>query len=230
MMRSLLVVLLSLGISSVAFAEEITARSVDGAGAVDDTQALADQTEEAGVSTGSLLEGDVALGFFGGPIMRLTSASGNIGWMLGLRGGAVFNEKITLGLAGFLSVADPDLITDTPYPNPRTITFGYFGPEVGYIYHASDTFHARARVLAGFGRIGHNGTSSDPYVGTDNFFVGEPGLDFVARLHEMVELSFGVGYRFGYDIQLEGFKLNSDNRVTTANGLNIDFAVEANVL
>lgn len=161
-----------------------------------------------------------------GVAVRGTTASANLGGMAGLRLAYIADERVSLGLAGFMTFAGP--IVEGAARNQRTLSFGYGGPELGFIYHTR-AMDVSLRGLFGIGRIGNYGTSNDTYSGTDTFYTLEPSLH-AQMLFGPLKVGLGVGYRWALNVHQAGLPRNADGTTTAVNGVNVDLTGEFNVL
>jgi hypothetical protein len=161
-----------------------------------------------------------------GVAVRGTTASANLGGMAGLRLAYIADERVSLGLAGFMTFAGP--IVEGSARNQRTLSFGYGGPELGFLYHTR-AMDVSLRGLFGIGRIGNYGTSNDTYSGTDTFYALEPSLH-AQMLFGSLKVGLGVGYRWALNVHQQGLPINKDGTTTAANGFNVDLTGEFNVL
>jgi hypothetical protein len=131
-----------------------------------------------------------------GAVLRGTTASSELGMLVGARGAWVRNGRLSLGAAGFVTVIDP-LFADATYRNDRYLRFFYLGAEAGYAVTLPDPVGMRVRALLGGGGVSHHSMhSTDVGSGTQGFFVVEPGVELYGALLPRLTLSAGVGYRF----------------------------------
>ena len=161
-----------------------------------------------------------------GVALRGTTASANLGGMAGLRVAYIADERVSLGLGGFMTFAGP--IIDGSARNQRTLSFGYGGPELGFIHHTR-AMDLSLRGLFAIGRIGNYGTGNDTYSGTDTFYVLEPSLH-AQMLFGVWKVGLGLGYRWALNVHQQGLPVNSDGTTTAVNGFNVELTGEFNVL
>ena len=69
----------------------------------------------------TLLNGDVASGYFGGPVLKITEVNNKISYMIGARGGWIVNKKYVFGLGGYglISAVSAPIETRIEYNSPK---------------------------------------------------------------------------------------------------------------
>jgi hypothetical protein len=133
-----------------------------------------------------------------GAVLRGTTASGELGVLLGARGAWVKDGRLSLGAVGFVSVLDP-AFTTAAYRNNRYLRFFYGGVEAGYAVSLPDPVGMKLRALVGGGGVSHHSYhSSDVSAGTTGFIVVEPGVELFAAILDRLQLGVGLGYRWAY--------------------------------
>ena len=176
----------------------------------------------------TLLTGEVTHGGFGGPDWKMTKIYGDMGLMVGGKGGWIIDHKMFIGGGGY------GLVNEIPAPvADRYLNFGYGGVVVGGIIGSDKVVHACVSALIGGGGVNYrkhwedmNGhwdddiyyyDDSDPdFISNDNFFVIEPGVDLELNVAKFMRITFGVSYRIVNG--LEGKDLeNSDLSGVSAN-------------
>jgi hypothetical protein len=166
----------------------------------------------------TLITGDITSGGFGGPVLKVTEFDGDVGLMMGLRGGWVINRSLVIGAAGY------GLNQDYYDPSDRDLNLGYGGGFVEYVILSDKLVHLSVNTLIGGGGVNYvSGRSRwywdddpdfDDFV--DGFFVAEPGVDLVLNVTKFFRLGMGFSYRYVDGVELEGLS-DSDISGPSAN-------------
>ncbi|RMH69737.1 MAG: hypothetical protein D6675_11880 [Gemmatimonadetes bacterium] len=132
------------------------------------------------------------IGGFGGPVLKITDINGDIGALVGGRGGWILNHSLTLGAGGYLLASDLDLTPKVApldeVPIPEQLKFGYGGFEMGYVIRPKELVHFSFNTLLGAGNVRLENFE-------DNFFVVEPALNMEINVTPNMRLGMGLSYR-----------------------------------
>ncbi len=217
------------GESHIIIASDVQAD--DRAGATETAVGAGTPVASAAGPRKTLLSSDLTTGYAGGLVIRGTSAGDRMGLMAGLRAAWVANHQLGVGAAAFVTALGPRF-EDSGFRNDRDLFFFYGGLELTYTLTSSEIIHGMARGLVGAGGAGHfSGRDNDVYVGTDFFWVVEPGVEVVVDLYEALSVGVGVGYRFapGVDLRRGVLTRGADAPNNLLNGVNVDLSVSYGV-
>ncbi|MBI5511236.1 MAG: hypothetical protein HY903_20945 [Deltaproteobacteria bacterium] len=149
-----------------------------------------------------------------GAVVRGTSAAGEPGAAIGVRGAYGLNHRLSVGAAGFVTVWDPRA-SALSYRNARYLRFYYLGLELGYAVTLPDPLGLRLRGLVGAGGVTHHSYhANDVSAPTQAFVVAEPGLELYWPILDKLTVAAGVGYRWAWGADFAP----SLRAVRTANG------------
>ena len=182
----------------------------------------------AGVSLGhaqktqTLFSNDVSHGGFGGPVVKFSEVTEDVGVWVGARGGWIinFNDSNALSLGG----GGYGLVTDHPVPDPNFgdpgtdyyALIGYGGFELEYTNLSYCLVHLTLSSLVGAGGLtardqDYNEVDDD----SNTFFVFEPGANLEINITSFFRLALGASYRMTNGIDRAGF---TDDDFTQFNG------------
>jgi hypothetical protein len=160
----------------------------------------------------TLFDGDVSHGGFGGPVVKFSDISGDLGVWVGGRGGWIINldreHAFSLGGGGYAlvtehSVPDPDFRDgDADY---YALT-GYGGVEIEYTNRSYRIVHFTVSSLIGGGGLmmrEHDFSDVDNHY--DHYFVFEPGVNLEVNITHFFRAAVGIGYRMTSGIGTAGF-------------------------
>ena len=145
----------------------------------------------------TLLDGDVASGYFGGPVFKITEVNNNISYMIGARGGWIVNHKYAFGLGGYglISSVPAPLETRLEYNSPKLkMEYNYGGFEFVYIIKSDELIHYTLYSLTGLGNI-ELYSPKNINQNNDTFFVFEPAINVIMNVHSAIRIGVGVSYR-----------------------------------
>ncbi len=160
----------------------------------------------------TLISGDFESGGFGGPGIKFTQMNGELGILVGGRGGWIINHTIVLGGGGYglvNEIVSKEILPDTTL----NLDMGYGGFEIGYIHTSDKLLHYAIQILIGAGEVSH--TDGKRYYGlnynegSDTFFIIEPSIDFVLNVTPNFRLAAGASYRYISGVSLSEIT-NSD--------------------
>jgi len=144
----------------------------------------------------TLVKGDIESGGFGGPVVKFGTFNGELGVLVGGRGGWIINHSFILGGGGY-GLAN-NVRAKTLGPNgERYVNFGYGGLELEYIPQSDKLVHLSFMVLIGAGGVGWR----DEDVGVsrnsegDAFFIVEPAVHATLNVTKYFRISAGASFR-----------------------------------
>lgn len=139
-------------------------------------------------------------GGFGAPVLKVGSVNGQMGLIVGGRGGWVVNKTFVLGGGGYGLVTHND-VTGLPKTN---LQLGYGGAELEWIVASDEAVHASAMLLIGAGgaqirsdsawESGQNYRMGD--IASTTFFVLEPQVNVELNLTRWFRVGAGASYRW----------------------------------
>jgi hypothetical protein len=160
----------------------------------------------------TLFDGDVSHGGFGGPVVKFSDVSGDLGVWVGGRGGWIINldreHAFSLGGGGYA------LVTEHRVPDPDfrdgdadyyALT-GYGGVEIEYTNRSYRMVHFTVSSLIGGGGLmmrEHDFSDVDNHY--DHYFVFEPGANIEINITHFFRAAVGIGYRMTSGIGTAGF-------------------------
>ena len=162
-------------------------------------------------------------GGYGCPELKLTPINGNLGLMVGGRGGWIINSTFSIGGGGYGLVTNHKI--DNYFKNTTNDTnvylrVGYGGLYLSYINNSNEIIHFTVNALIGAGgavytpsyssMVQHDsfGFNNSPYENSA-FFVFEPGVGIEVNLLKFFRIELGASYRY-----ISGLELT---RTTSAN-------------
>jgi hypothetical protein len=142
-----------------------------------------------------LIQGEFESGGFGGPVLKVTSLAGSTGVLVGGRGGWIINHSFILGGGGYGLANYVRAETPGPNGEPY-INFGYGGLELEYVRNWDKLVHYSVGLLIGGGGVGHRGEYNSGDVDSRGFFVMEPWAEAHVNIVEFFRISGGISYRW----------------------------------
>lgn len=139
--------------------------------------------------------------------------------LLNLRGGAVFDDKVSVGGFYNLSVNDfrPNFIGS---PGPA-MDFRWVGGFVEYTLYANRTFHLTFPLLIGGAELDADEVNGNDFGTEANFLLVEPSALLEVNLLNNLRFNIGAGYRFGGDFSYLGFDQSAISGFSAQAGLKI---------
>ncbi|TAL70849.1 MAG: hypothetical protein EPN82_00670 [Bacteroidetes bacterium] len=155
--------------------------------------------------------GEITHGGYGAPELKLTQIQGELGLMVGGRGGWIINSTISLGGGGYGLVTSHQIAGyKPPFDTTAYLRVGYGGLFVEYINNSNKLIHFTVNTLIGAGGASytkefHDGMNWDNnnwiYESTP-FFVVEPGATIDLNVAKFFRISLGASYRFVSGVDL----------------------------
>ena len=172
--------------------------------------------------TQTLFDGKATHGGFGGPVVKFSDVSGDLGVWVGGRGGWIINfdenHAISLGGGGYGLVTD-HLVPELNFGDPESEYFamiGYGGFIFEYTNRSYQLVHFTASTLIGAGGLMiRDGNYNDMDHSPDSFFALEPGLNLELNVTDFFRIGAGLSYRLTSGIGRAGF---SDSDFSGLNG------------
>jgi len=153
---------------------------------------------------------------FGGPAAKYTRLNEQDTYLVGARGGWVFNDVLTLGFGGYGLMNDIEI--NPAQPDTNLMNFGYGGIIVEYIFMPEQPIHAKVNTLLGGGFLSYRKSDND---NGDMFFVLEPGLDAVIKAGSFMDIAIGVSYRYVWGVKPATFEYRLSNNEISSFSFNL---------
>ena len=137
---------------------------------------------------------------YGGPSAQFTGMKGNFGFLMGGRGGAIFNDSFVVGgaLYGLVQPVVNAKINGTD----QRIGLGYGGLLLEYDFYPKNLVNFSVGTIIGSGGIGE---FADRRARPTPFFVLQPEANVFVNVTKFFKLGTGVAYRYSNGINLNGF-------------------------
>jgi hypothetical protein len=158
----------------------------------------------------TLLGGELSHGGFGGPVLKITQISEELGILSGGRGAWIINHMITVGGGGYTLINDIEVTGAADAPNLR---FEYGGFELGFILASDRLLHFSVNSLFGTGRVGSRWGEGDgdwDAADNDHFFVLEPSANVMVNVAKFFRIGLGASYRYVTGIDDFGHLTDAD--------------------
>jgi hypothetical protein len=159
-------------------------------------------------------DGPVTIGGYGGPRLAYSQFDGKDTWLMGGRGGAIFNKTFVFGGAGYGIVNSPvfsnHTIGDSTY-NEVYLEGGYGGMLFEYIIKPNKVVHISIPLLVGAGGMlytdkrfsSSQGEDMDNHIlSNSTFFVIEPGVEIELNVIKFMRIAAGINYRYASGLDL----------------------------
>ncbi len=171
-------------------------------------------------------KGEITYGGYGGTRVAFSSFAGHDTWLVGGRGGAIFNNSFVIGGAGYGIVNSPKFV-NVVENEVAYLEGGYGGMLLEYILMPHKLVHLSFPLVIGAGGLLYSDTPATG--GTDigqsilantAFFVVEPGVELELNVVKFMRLSVGATYRYASGIDLP------NTSSTAFNGLSGTFSLK----
>ena len=129
-------------------------------------------------------------GGYGGPVVKFMSLGGDLGVLVGGRGGWIINHTFVIG-GGFY-----DLASDVKIDG-NDLQMEYGGFELEYIWRSDSVLHFTIHMGIGGGKV----EMIDPVYSSDKFFYIEPTLNGEVNILKWFRINAGIGYLWVDNIQ-----------------------------
>ena len=129
-------------------------------------------------------------GGYGGPVVKFMSLGGDLGVLVGGRGGWIINHTFAIGGGGYGLASDIKI-------DGNDLQMDYGGFELEYIWRSDKVVHFTIHMGIGGGKVG----MIDPVYNSDKFFYIEPTFNGEVNLLSFIRINAGVGYFWVDDIE-----------------------------
>ena len=135
-----------------------------------------------------------------GPEAQFTSMKGNFGFLLGGRGGAIFNDRFVVGGAAY-GLVQPTLNLPLDGDTKR-MGVGYGGLLLEYYFSPRSLINYSVGALVGSGGVAEIGDRAGRRTA---FFVLQPEVNVFVNVTRFFRVGTGVAYRYSNGLNLNGF-------------------------
>lgn len=147
----------------------------------------------------TLVGNHVTSGGFGGPVLKISSISGEAGLLVGGRGGWIIklNPSTSFVIGGGVYGLASDVKANNVFINnhQQYVSFGYGGVELEYVHQSYKLVHFSIQTLIGAGGVAYQNRDREKQTDNDSFFVCEPGANVMVNVSHFFRIGAGVGYR-----------------------------------
>lgn len=147
----------------------------------------------------TLVGNHVTSGGFGGPVLKISSISGEAALFVGGRGGWIIklNPSTSFVIGGGGYGLATDVRANNVFINNRQqyVSVGYGGVELEYVHQSYRLVHFSIQSLIGAGSAGYQNKDHDNSTNNDSFFVWEPGVNVLLNVTHYFRIGGGLGYR-----------------------------------
>lgn len=154
--------------------------------------------------SGSMINGSVSHGGFGGPVVKISSINNGLGVFVGGRGGWIINfhpdHAFVFGGGGYGLSTDIEIDDVMLSGEPVYLKLGYGGLELEYVNRTRNLVHFSVYTLIGGGGANYNEEDQNG----DTFFVIEPGVNALFNVTDFFRIGGGVSYRLISGVNLDG--------------------------
>ena len=156
--------------------------------------------------------GEITHGGYGGPEVKLTQLQGEMGLMVGGRGGWIINSSFSIGGGGYGLVTTHKINNYPTFYDDSSayLRVGWGGVFLEYINNSNNLIHFTVNTLIGGGEASYTksykngmmwGNDGWSYESTP-FFVVEPGATVDLNVAKFFRISLGASYRFVSGVDL----------------------------
>ena len=129
-------------------------------------------------------------GGYGGPVVKFMSLGGNLGVIIGGRGGWIINHMFVIGGGGYGIASDITI-------DGNDLQMDYGGFELEYIWRSDAVVHFTIHTGLGWGKV----EMRDGAYVSDRFFYIEPTFNGEVNIISWLRINAGVGYFWVDDIE-----------------------------
>jgi hypothetical protein len=162
-------------------------------------------------------------------VRATTAADGSAGMMIGVHGGYTLFPNILVGVAGYITVVDPEIMVLSQYRNARYLRMGYAGVEGTYHLSLPANMATNFRLLVGMGGMLHHSKNTfDGNSPSDLFMVIEPNVEYTMQIMPNVNVFAAVGHRKGLFAELQGLPIDPSTKtaINVVDGWNGEVGVQ----
>jgi len=184
---------------------------------VDDGRCAVEEVPREKDDEETLLSNPITIGAYGAFTMKFDQVYDNFAYLLGGRGGLVFNRAFVIGGAGY--GLTNDILVDVQLPSGQYyMDFGYGGFFMEYILASRKLAHLSINALIGGGNIQLH-DEFDYFEYEDDFFVFEPGAELELNFSPHFRIGAGGSYRYIAGANLAGI----NSRDLSGPSINLNF-------
>ncbi|HKI46393.1 MAG TPA: hypothetical protein VKA08_13775 [Balneolales bacterium] len=147
----------------------------------------------------TLVSNHIGSGGFGGPVLKISSISGEAALFVGGRGGWIIklNPSSSFVIGGGGYGLSTDVEANNIFINNRQqyVSVGYGGLELEYVHQSYRLVHFSLQSLIGAGSAGYQNKDRENRSNSDSFFVWEPGVNVLLNVTHFFRIGTGLGYR-----------------------------------
>lgn len=165
-------------------------------------------------------QGEITYGGYGGPRVALSSFNGKNTWLVGGRGGVIFNSSFAVGGAGY-GIANSPQFTNIDTNKVAYLEGGYGGLLLEYILLPNKLVHLSFPVIIGAGGLLYSETRAiddadfdQSIIANTSFFVLEPGVELEINIIRFMRLAAGVSYRYTNGMNLPNTSSSAFNALS----------------
>lgn len=159
----------------------------------------------------AFIQSPLESGFYIGPEAKVCVILDEYEIMAGGRAGWIINHKFSIGAAAYKMVSERSIIYLPPnfdFINPD-IEMSYGGLLFEYIHNFDKIEHFSLDMIIGMGSISLHEDRFITVHEQDNYFIVEPGANFMLNFTKFLRVGIGFGYRMAYDVEF-GYYDNED--------------------
>ncbi|MCL5991856.1 MAG: hypothetical protein M1419_07115, partial [Bacteroidetes bacterium] len=157
--------------------------------------------------------GEITHGGYGAVELKLTQLQGEMGLLIGGRGGWIINNSFSIGGGGYGLVTSQKINNYPTYYDDSSayLRVGWGGLFVEYINSSNKLIHFTVNTLIGAGGASYTRSYHDGMNNWNNdgwmyestpFFVVEPGATIDLNVAKFFRISLGASYRFVSGVEL----------------------------
>ncbi len=159
----------------------------------------------------AFIRGPLESGFYIGPEAKVCLVLDEFEIFAGGRAGWIINHKFSVGAAAYKMVSERSIryippMGDYIFPD---ISMSYGGILLEYIHNSDRIEHFSLDMIIGIGSISLHEDRFITVHEQDNYFIVEPGANFILNFAKHLRVGIGFGYRLAYDVEF-GYIDNED--------------------
>jgi hypothetical protein len=154
----------------------------------------------------TLLKGKIESGGFGGPILKVTELNGDLGLLVGGKGGWIINHTFVIGGGGYGLVTNI-AANDVNFIEKAFLNLGYGGVVLELVPESNKLIHFSFSTLIGAGGVNYRDRNfSINFRQWDTFFVAEPEVNLMLNVTKHFRVGLGASYRYIDGVDLNGLR------------------------
>ncbi|MFP4556798.1 MAG: hypothetical protein ACLFNU_08000 [Bacteroidales bacterium] len=166
-------------------------------------------------------EDEITYGGYGGVRIAYSQFNGNDAWLVGGRGGVIFNSTFIVGGGGYGIVNSPSF-SNVNGNDMVYLEGGYGGMFFEYIFKPNKVVHLNFPVIIGAGGLLYSDVPvssgganfEDRIIDNSAFFVLEPGVEVELNVVKFMRVAAGVSYRYANGLNLVDTPSSAFNSLT----------------